>query len=55
MNAPHNINEPFNTIIDHIEMAIEFDNSRKVPYMPKQLVTTAYDLIFVTGYFTNTC
>ena len=55
MNAHHNINELFEMIINQIEMAIDFSDARKVPYTLEQFVTTSYNLIFVTGYFTNTC
>ena len=55
MNVPHNINNPFETIIYQIKTVIKYSNTGKVPYTPEQVVTTAYDLIFVTGYFTNDC
>ena len=55
MNMPYNINEPFESIIKQIETVVDFANAGKVPYMPEQVVTTAYDLIFATEYFTNTC
>ena len=55
MNELHKINEPSESIIDQIETAVYFSDSRKVPYMPEQVVTAAYDLIFYTGYFTDTC
>ena len=34
MNAPHNINKPFETIIDQIKTEINFSDSGKSPYMP---------------------
>ena len=55
MNAPHNINDSFESIIEQIETAIDFANAVKVPYTLENVMTTDYDLIFVTGYFTNTC
>ena len=55
MNVPHNINEPSESIIDKIETAVDFSDALKVPYTPDQFVTTAYNLIFDTGYFTNAC
>ena len=55
LDVPNNKNEPFKTIIDQIETAVDFADAGKVPYIPEQVVTTACDLIFVTGYFTNTC
>ena len=53
INVSHNIKEPFKTIIDQIEMMADFSNAGKVPYKIEQFVNTAYDLIFVTGYFTT--
>ena len=55
MNAPHIINEPFESIIDNIDTAVDFADARKVSYTPEQVVTTAYDQIFATGYFTDAC
>ena len=55
MNAPHSINEPFEFIIKKIETAMEFADAGKVLNTPDQVVTTAYDLIFSTGYFTDAC
>ena len=34
-------------------MAINFADDRRVAYTFEQVATTAYDLIFSTGYFTN--
>ena len=53
MNAPHSINELFVIIINQIEIATDFANSIKVPYIPEQVVTTSYGLIFVVGYLAN--
>ena len=55
MNTPHNTNRPFETIIEQIKTAVDFSDAGKVPYTPEQVVTMSYDLIFVTGYFTDTC
>ena len=55
MNALYNINEPFKMIIDQIEMAIDLSDAGKVPYLPEHVVTTAYDPIFFTGYFADSC
>ena len=49
MNAPHNTKKPFETIIDQIKTAVHFSGAGKVPYTPEQVMTTSYDLIFVTG------
>ena len=55
MNAPHNINEPFESINEKIETAVDFTAAGKVPYTPYQVVTTTYYLIFAMGYFTAVC
>ena len=55
MNAPHNINEPFESIIEKIETAVDFADAGMVPYTPDQVVMTDYNLIFVTGFFTDVC
>ena len=55
MNAPYNINELFESIIKQIETALEFADAGKVLYTPDQVMITADDLIFATGYFTDTC
>ena len=55
MNAPHNINDPFESVIEKIETAVYFSDNGKVPYTPEQVVTTAYNQIFATGYFVDAC
>ena len=54
-NTTHNTNTPFKPITNKIETAINFAGTGKVPYTPEQVVTIAYGLTFVTGYFTNAC
>ena len=49
MDAPHNINKTFDSIINKIETAVEFTNAGKVPHTPEQVVTKEYNLIFATG------
>ena len=55
MNAPQNINEPFESIIEQIETTVVFSDAGKFPYTPEQVVTTTYNLIFATRYFTDAC
>ena len=40
MNAPNNINEPFKSIIEKIEMDQDFSDAGKALYRPEQVVTT---------------
>ena len=51
----YDLNQPFETSIDQIEMAVNFADARGVSYTPKQVDTTAYNLLFSTGYCTNSC
>ena len=55
MNAPHNTNKLFETIIEQIKTVVDFSDAGKILYTLEQFVTTSYDLIFVTGYFTYIC
>ena len=55
MNDPHNINDPFENIINQIKTSVDCADTGKVPYTPEQVMTMASDLIFVTGYFTAAC
>ena len=55
MNAPHNINEPFESIIENIETAVDNSGAGKFVYTPEKVVTMAYNLIFATVYFANVC
>ena len=36
-------------------MTVDFTDARRVPFAPGQVATTAYDLVFSTGYFTDSC
>ena len=55
MNNTYKIKDLFKTIINQIKTAVEFSDSIKVPYIPEQVMITAYDLIFVTDYFNDAC
>ena len=55
MNATHDINKPFYSVTEQIETAVDFANAGKVLYTKDQVATTAYDLIFDMGYFTDVC
>ena len=53
MNSVYDLNQTFKTVIDQIEMVVNFDDSGRVPYTPEQVATTSYSLISSTDYFTN--
>ena len=55
MNVTHNINDPFESIIEKIETDVDFVDAGKITYTPEKVVTTAYDPIFAMGYFTDVC
>ena len=55
MTSAYDVNLPFETIIDQIETAVDFADTRNVPFTPEQVEATAYDLILSTGYFTDSC
>ena len=55
MTSSYNTNQPLKTFIDQIETSVNFSDSGRFPFTPKQVATTAYDLILSTGYFTNSC
>lgn len=55
MNKPYDPNKPFEVLIDQIEDAIEFAAAAKCPFTSKQIVTTAYNLVFDTGLFADGC
>ena len=53
MTSTYDFNQPFETVIGQIKTDVEFTNSGRVPFTPKQVATTACDLIFSTGYFSD--
>ena len=55
MTYVYDANQPLKTIINQIKTVVNFSDTGRVPYTPKHVSTTAYDLIFSTGYFTNSC
>ena len=55
MTSAYEVNQPFETVIDQIKTDVNFADFVIVPFIPNQYITTAYDLILLTGYFTNSC
>ena len=55
MNEPYDTNQPFEVIIDQIEDAIHFVSVGEALYTPKQILNTAYKLVFDTRLFQDEC
>ena len=53
MKSYYDVNQPYETLINQIKTVVDFDNARIFPYTLEQAVTTAYDLILSTRYFTD--
>ena len=48
-------NQPFETLIDQIEDAIDFSAAGNTPYSRQQIVNAAYNAVFRTGLFADDC
>ena len=48
-------NQPFETLIDQIEDAIDFASAGQTPYSASQIVANAYNLVFNTGLYPEAC
>ena len=55
MTSAYDTNQLFETVVNQIKTAIDFADAGRVSFIPKQVTTTAYDLIFFTGYFADSC
>ena len=55
MTYAYNVNQTFEMVINQIKTSVNFANTERVPYTPKQVATTTYVLIFSIGYFTDSC
>ena len=53
MTSTYDVNQLFETVINQIKRDVNFANAGGVPYTPKQVTTTANNLIFYTGYLTD--
>ena len=42
-------------VINQTKTSVEFYDNRRVPFTTEQVATTAYNMIFLTGYLTNSC
>ena len=55
LHAPYNINQPFETLIDQVENAVDYASAGDTPYYPAQVVGIAFQLALQTGLFNNDC
>ena len=53
MISMYDVNQPFETVINQIKIAVHFTNTGRVPFTPKKVIITTYNLIFLTGYLTE--
>ena len=51
--SAYDVNKLFETVIDQIKTAVNFDDAGRVPYNTELVATTAHYLIFLTGSFNN--
>ena len=55
MTSAYDINQIFKIVINQIKMAVNFTNAGRVSFTPNQVATTAYNMIFSDGHFTDSC
>ena len=49
MHLAYDPTSPFENLVDQVEIAIDFSSTGNSPYVPKQIVTAACNLIHETG------
>jgi hypothetical protein len=52
---PFNVNQPFQSIIQQIDEAVDYAIAGETPYTSEQIVTNAYNLVYNTGMFPESC
>ena len=55
LRAPYNSNQPFETLIDQVENAVDYASTGDTNYTPAQVVGIAFQLVFQTGLFNDDC
>ena len=53
--APYNRNQPFETLIDQVENAVDYASAGDTPYTLAQVVGIAFQLVFQTGLLNDNC
>ena len=55
LHSPYDSNQPFETLIDKVENAIDYASTGDMPYTPAQVVGITFQLVFQTGIFNDNC
>ena len=55
LRSPYDINQPFETLINQVENAVDYASSGDTTYTPDQVVGITFQLMFQTGLFNNNC
>ena len=55
LRAPYDSNQPFETLIDQVENAVDYAFAGDTPYTPAQVVGISFQLVFQTGFFNEDC
>ena len=55
LRAPYDSNQPFETLIDQIENAVDYASAGDMPYTPSQVIGISFQLVFQTGLFNDDC
>jgi hypothetical protein len=55
MKAPIDPNQPIENLFTQMEKAVDFADAAGTPFSANQIVTTAYNLVFKTGLYNETC
>ena len=53
LQAPYDINQPFETLLDQVKNAVDYASSGDTPYTPTQIITISFQLLFHTRIFND--
>ena len=53
LQCPYGSNQPFETLIDQVKIAVDYASAGDTPYTPAQVAGIAFQLVFQTGLFNN--
>ena len=55
LQTPYDSNQPFETMTNQVENAVDYASAGDTPYTPSQVVGIAFQLLFQTGIFNDDC
>ena len=55
LRSPYDRNQPFETLINQFENAVDYASTGDTPYTPAQVIGIAFQLMFQTGIFNDDC